>query len=77
MKIFLHRAFLYIRRERSRYMAKQLNVNLAFTADTAQAKRQLQDLQNQLSKLTSFDFNDNNVGDFAIYRILRAKNKKF
>ena len=32
-------------------MAKQLNVNLAFTADTAQAKRQLQDLQNQLGNL--------------------------
>ena len=34
-------------------MAKQLNVNLAFTANTSQAKSQLQDLQNQLSKLTS------------------------
>ncbi len=30
-------------------MAKQLNVNLAFTADTSKAKAQLQDLQNQLS----------------------------
>ena len=35
-------------------MAKQLNVNLAFTADTSQAKAQLQDLQNQLSKIVSY-----------------------
>ena len=34
-------------------MAKQLNVSLAFTADTRQAKAQLQDLQNQLSKLSN------------------------
>ena len=33
-------------------MAKQLNVNLAFTADTSQAKSQLNDLQMSLSKLT-------------------------
>ena len=33
-------------------MAKQLNVNLAFTADTSSAKMQLQDLQHQLTKLT-------------------------
>lgn len=32
-------------------MPKQLNVSLAFTADTSQAKRQLQDLQKQLSEL--------------------------
>lgn len=32
-------------------MAKQLNVNLAFNADTKQAKTQLQDLQNQLTKI--------------------------
>ena len=32
-------------------MAKQLNVNLAFTADTGKAKAQLQDLQNQLNNL--------------------------
>lgn len=32
-------------------MAKQLNVNLAFTADTSQAKAQLQDLQRSLSQL--------------------------
>jgi hypothetical protein len=34
-------------------MAKQLNVSLAFTADTGKAKAQLQDLQNQLDKLIS------------------------
>ena len=37
-------------------MAKQLNsyqVNLAFTADTESAKRQLQDLQTRLSNLTA------------------------
>lgn len=33
-------------------MAKQLNVNLAFSADTSKVKAQLQDLQNQLNKLT-------------------------
>ena len=32
-------------------MAKQLNVNLAFTADTGKAKAQLQDLQRQLDNL--------------------------
>ena len=33
-------------------MAKQLNVNLAFSADTSKVKAQLQDLQNQLNRLT-------------------------
>ena len=33
-------------------MAKQLNVNLAFSADTSKVKAQLQDLQSQLNKLT-------------------------
>ena len=32
-------------------MAKQLNVNLAFTADTSKAKAQIQDLQNSLNRL--------------------------
>ena len=40
-------------------MAKQLNVNLAFTADTSQAKASLQDLQNQLSRLSSMPININ------------------
>ena len=30
-------------------MAKQLNVNLAFSADTGQARAQIQALQNQLN----------------------------
>ena len=34
-------------------MSKQYNVNLAFTADTAKAKCQMNDLQNQLQKLMS------------------------
>ena len=34
-------------------MAKQLNVNLAFTANTAQARQQLQQLQTQLNSITS------------------------
>jgi TP901 family phage tail tape measure protein len=32
-------------------MAKQLNINMAFTADTSQAKKQIADLQTQLSNL--------------------------
>lgn len=39
------------RKEQIRNMAKQLNVNLGFTADTSQAKKQIQDLQNQLTQL--------------------------
>ena len=42
-------------------MPKQLNVNLAFTADTAQVKQQIQDLQNALSKLST-DTIKNNAG---------------
>ena len=42
-------------------MAKQLNVNLAFTADTAQAKTSLRDLQNQLTQLQSVNLNSKNV----------------
>lgn len=34
-------------------MAKQLNVNLSFTADTGKARQQLQDLQQSLDKLIS------------------------
>ncbi len=34
-------------------MAKQLNVNLAFTADTSKATAQMQNLQNQLSQIAS------------------------
>ena len=45
-------------------MAKQLNVSLGFTADTSQAKRQLQDLQNQLSKL--IQSTNTNTANFAL-----------
>lgn len=34
-------------------MAKQLNVNLAFTADTGKARQQLQELQKTLNGLTA------------------------
>lgn len=34
-------------------MAKQLNVNLGFTADTSQAAQQIQNLQKQLSSLVN------------------------
>ena len=44
-------------------MAKQLNVSLAFTADTGKAKAQLQDLQNSLDKLiNSTSTNTSNFG---------------
>ena len=33
-------------------MAKQINVNMAFTADTSQAKKQLEDLRRSLQDLT-------------------------
>lgn len=38
-------------------MAKQLNINLALSANTDQAKRQLQELQKQLSQLSSISTN--------------------
>ena len=34
-------------------MAKQLNVNLAFSADTSKAKAQIRDLQTELTKLST------------------------
>ena len=34
-------------------MAKQLNVNLAFSADTSKAKAQIRDLQAELTKLST------------------------
>ena len=42
-------------------MPKQLNVNLAFTADTSQAKRQLQELQQQLNNLTNKSLSSSNA----------------
>ena len=47
-------------------MPKQINVSLAFSADTAQAKRQIQDLQNQLSKILV----EPKGGDFGINKEL-------
>lgn len=43
-------------------MAKRLNVDLAFTANTSQAKAQLQDLQNQLTQLTMTANSGNKLG---------------
>lgn len=46
-------------------MPKQLNqvqVNLAFTADTTQAKKQLQDLQKSLTNLTNNSFGNKELG---------------
>ena len=43
-------------------MAKQLNVNLAFTADTGQARAQLQDLQNRLTQLSTMGAGNNSFG---------------
>ena len=49
-------------------MAKQLNVNLAFNADTSKAKAQIQDLQNQLDRLI---INPTNNGQFKMTTDLR------
>lgn len=38
-------------------MAKRLNVNLGFTADTSQAKREIQDLQSQLAAIAKLPTN--------------------
>ena len=43
-------------------MPKQLNINLAMTADTSQAKAQLQDLQKQLSNLMSSVGSNSHLG---------------
>lgn len=43
-------------------MAKQLNVNLSMTADTSQAKNQLQQLQTQLTALTNLTSNKMSQG---------------
>ena len=51
-------------------MAKQLNINLAFTADTAKAKQQIADLQKTLSELTSKNMATNNL--FNIDQIKQA-----
>lgn len=46
-------------------MSKQLNVNLAFTADTGKAKAQLQDLQNQLSQVINMSASSLSGPDMA------------
>jgi len=43
-------------------MAKQLNVDMRFTADTSNAKAQLQDLQSQLDKLTKISTSTSGFG---------------
>ena len=43
-------------------MAKQLNVNLAFTADTSQAASQIQNLQKMLNQLTTNASLNNKLG---------------
>ena len=45
-------------------MAKQLNVNLAFTADTGKARAELQLLQKQLSDLTKVNSTSNSENGF-------------
>lgn len=45
-------------------MPKQINVNLAFTADTAQAKRQIAELQKSLDNLLSGSIKENAIGGF-------------
>ena len=40
-------------------MPKQLNVNMSFTADSSQAKRQLQELQKSLADLTNNAYSKN------------------
>ena len=44
-------------------MAKQLNVNLSFSADTSKARAQLQDLQRQLTNLVNMPSSQLPIGD--------------
>ena len=55
-------------------MAKQLNVSLAFTADTGQAKAQIQDLQSQLTKLATLN-KPNNANGFMMTSELKEAAK--
>ena len=50
----------------------RVNVSLAFTADTKQAKKQIDELQNTLSKLATFDHFE--VGDVITEKLLKASN---
>ena len=47
-------------------MAKQLNVDMRFNADTSQAKRAIQDLQNSLSTIAKMPGNASNLFDDII-----------
>lgn len=53
-------------------MAKQLNVSLAFTADTSKAKAELQDLQRQLTQLTNAPVSNSGKGFFLTKEIQEA-----
>ena len=53
-------------------MAKQLNVSLAFTADTSKAKAELQDLQKQLTQLTNAPVSNSGKGFFLTKEIQEA-----
>lgn len=52
-------------------MAKQLNVSLAFTADTSQAKAQIQSLQQSLSNLTNLT-NNKRIGSDINDELMKA-----
>ena len=52
-------------------MAKQLNVNMAFTANTSQAKREVQNLQNTLNNLMGHKF-DINIDADKIHNAITA-----
>lgn len=53
-------------------MAKQLNISLAFTADTGKAKAELQDLQRQLTQLTNAPISNSGKGFFLTKEIQDA-----
>lgn len=53
-------------------MAKQLNISLAFTADTSKAKAELQDLQRQLTQLTNAPISNSGKGFFLTKEIQDA-----
>lgn len=53
-------------------MAKQLNVNLAFDADTAKAKKAIEDLNSSLQKIQSTPRNGGLVDDVSIRRASEA-----
>ncbi len=51
-------------------MAKQLNVNLAFNADTAKARQQIQELQKSLNDLVKHSVQNSATGDIPITKQL-------